>query len=230
MLTPKLEQLIWDGKAEYKTWTIGTPSAQLPVGQNETVIITDVKFFPFIDAAGDSFEDPALGFKRANKQMVFSSKNKRFNLLARSTFLPFTGVLCFPIDFNTYFVFNETINFFCLNIEPTGLPWVIVNGLAPGGTDAKGAPLGYGQVNDNGLTGINRIQMTAPGEIRPHQNTPAATANGYNFSSTEFEVPASAATILNNPSLAATEIGNYQYPLITVHYVKIFENLKQKFV
>ena len=47
MLTERLERLIWEGKASFKTFTIGGSEKHiLPVDKNSWIIITEILYFP----------------------------------------------------------------------------------------------------------------------------------------------------------------------------------------
>lgn len=225
MLTPKLEQLIWEAKAEYKTWNIGTNSAQLFVPADKTIIITEVFYEAFIDSGEPNFDVPENWHNRANKLLIFQSQNRRKTLLARSVFWPGIGIINNFNKYDVYFPFNETLNFFIASFNPPN-SWVITPNVAPVGSDAKRPPLGYGQAGDGGLPAITRISMAAVSEVRPQKNTPAAIQTSFE----DFQVGISGSTIGVNPSTDASGVGNYQFPMITVGYVEINENLKQNFL
>lgn len=227
MITPRLEQLIWNKKAKFKTWTVGTGSAQLEVSQNKTIIVLGFDYFPFIDSGLDKLDkiDDWLPF--INKEIIISDTNNRYSFLARNYFQEKAGVRPNSHFFSCYLPFIDTISLAIANIPPVK-GWTMTNAKAPAGSKQQRAPLSYGNINTKSVNTITSIELgnLLNSEIRPFRDTPA----GRPLSFTEFNTVVDIDNNLNNPSQDAKDYGQMQFPMITVHYVEINERLTNTFI
>jgi len=226
MITERLESLIWNKKAKYKTWTIGTGAAQLKVPTNRTVIILGFDYFPFIDSAETNFNQADEWLKRTNHQIIISDKNSRLVFLARDYYQRREGVRPGSHFFKMYAPFTESVFLNIVNIISVE-NWSIVDGNAPTKSEQKAVPLGYGTIDTP--TEQTPIRLY-PGsildsEIRPFFDTRPSRAVSFN----DFQVPVDIDTKLNNPDLTDA-VGNVQFPMVTVHYVEINERLTDTFL
>lgn len=225
MLTPKLEELIWCGEAEWRTWTIGTGNPVLRVGEDETIIVTDIWYNPFIDSRANSVAAPGTAWlSRQNQQFTLSSLNKRYNFVTRAYFTEGQGIQADFQHFDTYCIFTgENISMFIAKFASTDVPWVITPGTAPIGTKAKPQPIGYGETGGGGLQGTNRVdQGLLFNEVRPHYLTPV-TPGLRSFD--DWQVAFTPASVIQPPATISNQYGNQQFPMITVGYVKINKKL-----
>jgi len=230
MLSAKLEELIWDGRAEMKTWCIGSGAAGLNVKNNQTVIILAVDFFGFLDSGeGTIATDPELWRAKMNKQITFYNKKSRHTLLARSFYSEFQGLLSSHHRFEMYWPFTENIVCNIGNFEEVQ-NWTFVNGPAPIESGQLPPPLGYG--NANGPFGTPQVQLEiefntaqSDDEAVPFPDTrPGKKVNFHNFE-TAFSTDSQVVT----PSQDALNVGELQYPMLTVHYLVTNLRLKAKF-
>lgn len=231
-LTPELEKLIWCNKAELKTWTIGTSSAELEVPRGKTVVIVQIMYFPFLDSGEASLGiNPEIWKSRQNKQVTLSSVNRRNTFLFRSYFTAGLGIISGePTIVSTYLPFYDNINLAIANIPPPS-GQTNVTAVAPD-MGIKPRPLTYGQFPQANALPVNTgiEYLTAFGlssEIRPFPATRKDQAGlGINESFTDFEVPYDPLTSYIDANQDAANEGVIQFPLITVQYVLVDENLK----
>lgn len=228
MITPKLEELIWEGRAQYKTWTIGSGAAGLNVKNNQTVIILAVDYFGFLDSGEVLLTPVALWREKMNKQITFYSKKRRFNLLARS-FFSSEGLLSSHHTFDTYFVFEENILCNIGSFEPVA-NWNFIVGQAPLRSEQPLPPLGLG--NENGGFGSPNVVLEmefntsqSDDEAVPYPDTRPTKDTAYH----DFQTAFSTDSQLLIPGQNADNLGELQYPMLTVHYVEINERLTAKF-
>jgi len=234
MLTPKLEQLLWEGSAKYETFTLGG-SGTTTINQEpgSFIVITDFKFFPFVDRNRQINEEHPndLPTEAVSHTIRFKSGNEyyynfRTNLVrvngkgSTYYFLPSDT----PTDTNCYQVHRSTVqidiwrlltpnlwNFYSIDPVP-----VKSNELNPGS--------GY-----LGLNQISRIEFTPGNEYIPltsqrsqYTNPPGYREQFYspieNLTKLNFEIPPAEQNI-DAP---------YYFPIVNVNLVRINENLENK--
>jgi len=237
IITPHLEKLIWEQKAEYRTWTIGTPAAGLDVQENETVIIVGFEYEPYVDPEEAVLSDFNNFVRRISKQVTFQDKDRRFNFLCRTELnLAFDGTTFSVIpagsctSYDTYMAFSDNISCNVVNI-PSPEGWAgIVTGAAPNKSEQPKTPTGYGTVNTPNIATIQRAQITGSSEFRafPQTRTTVFGAPGFT-SNKDFQVPIDGSHDTNfDPQ--PTAWGSFTYPAITVHYVRINKRLTDTFI
>lgn len=234
ILTPHLEQLIWDGCAKYETWTIGTAAAGLEVKDNETIIIIGFDYFDFIDT-DVSDDDYSNWIQFINKQITLSSPNRRENFLYRSQ-LNFNmnsldqtvrvRTVGAPKHYDCYLPFCENISVNIATI-PSPEKWIGLT-IAPAPTPSrqKPTPLGYGVADSPNIPTVQQVQQTAASQSKAFK----AFVPGVTLAQTykDWQVPFSAATEILAPSLE--QWGGQTYPCMTVHYVRINKRMDGKFM
>ena len=237
-----LEKLIWEGKAEYKTWTIGTPAAGLNVGENETVIITGFEYCTYIDPEEAVLADFDNFISRINKQIVFSDKSRRFVFFHRAELsinVNDLGALVNLPDGNvhtyqSYMVFEDNVSMNITNV-PSPDNWTILpNAEAPKESEQSRTPLAYGTTATSTATGgavstPQRVKVAPLTEIRPFPAEIAdPTLPAGSTSYDDFQVP----TDGDDPFFdVQPEIwGGFTFPLLTVHYVRINKRLVDTFI
>jgi len=224
--------MIWKGVAKYNTWTIGTPTARLTIPKNKTVIMFGVDFFPYIDSQQQDFSNANRSnwLDRCNKQLLFYSKNRRVNFLARSYWESTNGVRPGTTHFACYMPFTENLNFNMATIPEMDL-WNITAANTPNESEAQPPPIGYGtEAQASRFGSTQRIVWDAPafGEMRPDPATPPLNINSFD----DFQTPIVTETI-EDPLFLAGLSDFYQavqFPMITVHYVEINESAGAKFI
>lgn len=229
MIPRELERLIWQGKAIYQTWTIGTGSAGLLVPKNKAVIIFGFDSYPFIDAGTTDLSglSDADWRARTNKVITIQNKSVRYNFLQRMSYLPTQGVLMFPTHFECYCPFTTDLTLTIAN-APNVDDWTTVTAAAPAPSEGRPTPLGYGTTANKNVTSTQNIRFNNPAstEVRPYKDQKAFPGDN---SYADFEVGIDADTKIIDPVGDATNIGNQQYPFITVHYVQVDEKLVELF-
>lgn len=230
MITPKLEELIWNKEAAYKTWTIITGGASLPVKPNKTIIILGFDFFPFIDALAADYSAATLlaWTQRINHQIIISSLNKRHTFLHRSGYSSGWGIInTTPNFFKCYLPFTSDINLNIVALTPPD-KWSIISGDAPDKSNQKPIPLGLGTQASNSTPTPLYIQF---GDLLNTESRPYPDARGINdLSFSKAEISVAADTKLNVPIAVPSGVNTIQFPMVTVHYVEINKRLTDTFI
>lgn len=231
MIPPKLEELIWDGKARYGTWTVGTSAAGLIVPKNKTIVIIGFDYYPFIDAPEEGFGpgDAADYRSRMNKVIILSSKNKRYQFLARNYFEFNQGVRPDAHFFRCYAPFIDNISLAIANI-PSPATWTIVSGAAPRPSEQPTKPLSYGNEANKFAFSPQSIDLgdASSSEVRPFADRKVGPGTTISFE--QFGVAVEADTVGINPVNNLNNVGAVQFPFITVHYVEVNEKTSAKFL
>jgi len=234
MIPPKIEELVWRGDAEIKTWTMGSPMATLECPSQHTIIIFQMLYFPFIDSGTDDYTDAQAYNDRANKQITISTTATRTSYLMRSYWQQITGVSgvgigADSINQDMYFVAtgNNITAAIADILQPSG--WFTGIAPAPPNSEIHPPPLTYGQLSQPGAVPVPTLIRFnfggVPAEVRPFFKTRPSQGNIASFN--QFETPFDLSTQLNFPSPDATlDIGAIQFPLVTFTYALINKNLK----
>lgn len=229
MITSRLEDLIWNKKATYKTWTIGTGSAGLPVTSNKTIIVLGFDYYPFIDSetdgagAGDRDEYNL----RMNKAIIIQSKTSRHKFLARNYFQAPDGIRPDSHFFKCYLPFIDSITLDIITI-PSPAQWTILSGFPLAKSEQPNIPLGYGNINTPGaIPSPLNVQFN---DILDSEARPFKRDILKDVSFNDFDVAVSTETSIKLPDTDNNNIGAMQFPFVTVHYVEINERLTNTFV
>lgn len=118
MITPKLEQLIFQGQAFYKTYVAGPVKSTLNIDNDRFIIITDITFSGYCN--NDAQNTPAnvqlniYGEKGFN-HYVFRNVNFNsipvYNANSGGIEILAAGVICEPITINTYLLHTTQVGF-----------------------------------------------------------------------------------------------------------------------
>lgn len=240
MITPKLEELIHCGKAQYKTWVHGSAgSAKIPVRPNSYIIITDINYQGFIysgrlnnlldldEVMLNSVKQLEIASDKSSNHFVIRDTDYRFDNNDPTLFCAFTRD---NFKFDTYLVHTKDI-FIRVAIFPRVSNWVQTNANQPAQANDKPQPIGFG-INTAGTLpalptsitidlGGNAVPPTDQQYI-PLQSdgvTPATiTTDGYrNQFRTNYE-------LANAPRATMTGTPNYSqfaYPIVNIGYVQI---------
>lgn len=227
MISAHLERLIWEGKAKYKTHTIGTGSAQIEVANNKTIIVIGFDYMPFVDSRESILSAVKKWLPYTNKEIIISDKNDRYSFLARSIYEGETGLRGGGYHFSTYIPFINTFSLAIANV-PSTEKWTIATDKAPATSELQRAPLSYGNKNTQAVVTITNIKLNtvSNSEIRPFRDTLPRR----NLSYTKFQMPVDKDTVINNPVNDPSQAGQIQFPMITLHYVEINERLTNTFI
>jgi hypothetical protein len=237
MLTPKLEELIWNGKAAYKTFIAGGSSkCILNIEEDKFIIITDITYFSGNYIQRQRLEDLHKILDHGLNTQVTILGNKGFNrFVFRNNFTlckaspdddpTNTQDVNLPIGstkIDTYLVHTEEVSFSFgkgLNFQSQTV--------FPSSSDvvAYNQPLDYGRVGLKSLSSIQKMTYTEPITLEQWEffadgskNLTPTNANEYN--TTEFAYPI-------EPTTAMTEQhSRFQWatPILHVNYVEIIGN------
>jgi len=221
MLTPYLESLIHAGKAMYKTNVMGLGQATaIVIPQNSYAVITDILYYPYIDA--DQFTGPPTELYNTNgfnNQVWIRSRlgNNHYVFRPEISDLHVDGGTSFPaispIQVNTYLVHDGVIRFTCSMMDNPNV-WI--------------------SVDNNPLQDISNEESAGIGSagIAPGYNT----IRSVQFSNNQwYNVPTN---VRNNPGAgkeggdqyrqnpSANQLGSksssiYSFPVINIGYVQI---------
>jgi len=170
MLTSKLENLIWEGKAFPKTFCVGnTQKHVLNIQPDRFIIITDILYFPFfagynqeinLDVSFGNILDwvkknhistqlTILGEKNFNRFQFRNNVNFVFDD-QDLTYLPIPGQ---PTFLNTYLIHTTGVSF----TFSFGSPWNNLNGNTLPESTGFSAPIDYGKDGDSDVFPVTQI-------------------------------------------------------------------------
>jgi hypothetical protein len=227
MLTPKLEQLIWEGKATFKTFVAGGSQRHLlNINNDRFIIITDITYFN----SGHFPDDPTAATNRwstlyaqgMNTQVTLGGERGVNRFLFRNSFVAVPNAASSfaehlsPIGsttLNTYiihtsqvaFTFSFAQDFTAQTVGPTRASDYALN-----------TPTDYGR---DGQPGV--LPVTLDGQVNGTSiyldnfgNLPGST--GVN-ESREFSFPVDS----TNDIPATNRVNSWAYPILHVNYVEI---------
>jgi hypothetical protein len=229
MITPILEKLILDGKAQYKTFVAGFSQKHiLNIPQNRFIIITDLWYTPTLYFPRDELEVPRyrernmitqltlLGDKGFNrflfKNSIFANQSdeqiengrdvRRANWITPNN----------PIHITTYLTHINNVSFTFSNSELIGATAIAD---APNNVYALRPPADYGKQGQAGVINTTALSQTLLNnyEIDYHNQKLGAGTQGNN----EFSYPVNIDTDLTESQ--RTEL--ISYPIVNVGYVEI---------
>ena len=227
MLTPKLEQLIWEGKATFKTFVAGGSQRHLlNINNDRFIIITDITYFN----SGHFPDDPTAASNRwstlyaqgMNTQVTLGGERGVNRFLFRNSFVavPNAGSSfaehLSPIGsttLNTYIIHTTQVAFSFSFAQDFTAQTV---GPTRAGDYALNTPTDYGR---DGQPGV--LNVTLDGQVNGTSiyldnfgNLPGTT--GVN-ESREFSFPVDS----TNDIPATNRVNSWAYPILHVNYVEI---------
>jgi hypothetical protein len=237
MLTPKLEELIWNGKAAYKTFIAGGSSkCILNIEEDKFIIITDITYFSGAYLNRVHLQDLHKVLDKGLNTQVTILGNKGFNrFVFRNNFTLCKAspddVIENAVEINvpsgntkidTYlvhqdavsFAFSRGLNFDSQTVAPN-----------PSELPAYNQPLDYGRIGLKSLSSIQEQTYTEPITLEQWQFFASGSktlnptvANEYN--TVEFAYPIEPTTAMND----AASRNQWAAPLLHVNYVEIIGN------
>jgi hypothetical protein len=233
MLTSKLEDLIWKGKAFPKTFCVGgTQKHVLNIQPDRFIIITDLLYFPHISINQEESSEPYIDFRDINKWIsinhistqltILGEKNfNRFQFRNNINFLQspddarlFLGIPATPTSLDTYLIHTTGVSFtfsFGTPLTPTD------GGTLPDST-AFSNPVDYGKLGDLVVDNTTQINDVSTG-ITQFFNYVSREAgyNGIDATTNELAYPVDNDTNINSNY---RKFGN-SHPIVQVSYVEI---------
>lgn len=229
MLSSKLEDLIWKGKAFPKTFCVGnTQKHVLNIPPDRFIIITDILYFPFyaVDQGADysefdyikkyindnhiSTQLTILGEKNYNR---FQFRNNLNFIQAPDNRNKYVCLPSTPISLDTYLIHTTGVSFTFSH----GTIWNNLDGNTLPTSTAFSAPVDYGKDGDSVVYPTTQIGDMSTGDFT-FTNYYARNDIPANFPATqELAYPVDSTTnIANNQRI----YGN-QHPILQVSYVEL---------
>lgn len=222
MLTPKLEQLIWEGKAAFKTFVAGgSQRHRLEIDTDRFIIITDITYFNTghfpVSPDGEFNNWQNISANGMNTQVTIGGERGINRFLFRNNFTEVNaGRILSPVGhslINTYLIHTTEVAFsFSFAQDFTGQTVAVTEA----GNYALNPPTDYGRLGQPGA-----LPVTVAGTVNGagvyednfgnKDNTPGINQ------SREFSFPVDAVTDI--PSL--NRINSWSYPILHVNYVEI---------
>lgn len=220
MLTPKLEQLIWEGKAWFKTKVVGgTNKFNLPIQEDRFIIITDLTYQSSLilpDGQAPTYEN-ILQFG-VNTQLTIIGERSFNRYVFRNSFNIVNAVsnLIAPIGsvkVDCYLAHTTNVTFSFSRGQNLKNQ---VNNLALFNTASLKPPVDYGKDGDPGA--LNSVISFDSNQLAPAftVNTQSQYAEGVN-NANELSFPVQDGLILTDVDLK----DQYSYPILLVNYVEI---------
>jgi hypothetical protein len=156
MITPKLEQLIWEGKAFFKTYVAGPNKSTLNIDNDRFIIITDIQFsgygrtYPLTQAPNIQLN--IYGEKGFN-HYVFRNLKKYFAPVwdGGATVIGDYDMNTDPQTINTYLLHTTAVGFSFLIGDQLTAPTLAVASVS---NPSLQPPLDYGKDGDAGALAI----------------------------------------------------------------------------
>jgi hypothetical protein len=218
MLTAKLEQLILQGKAFFRTAVIGgTQKATINIDDDRFIIITDVIYFPgYYVADPTTLPDEEKDF---SSQFMIYGRRGYNNFIARTSFDQITRTLqgrsvYTPknhIRYDLYLLHEKQVGFSFTK----GADLTPSNFVAPADNPGYAPPMDYGRDGDTGAlpTSIVTPITTPTGRSVINTSRPSPGSNNVNT----LILPVDGQT-----RILATEMHLTQnYPILHVNYVEV---------
>jgi len=224
MLTPKLEELIWCGKATFKTFVAGGSQRNtLEIENDRFIIITDITYFNTgsfpenIEANENTWTN--LQLQGMNTQLTVLGERGVNRFLFRNSFVSVdkgASTHLSPIGhtlINTYLLHTTEVGFaFSFAQDMIGN----VNAVLSANNYALSSPTDYGRL---GLTGAIAVseRMNPNGAAVYEDNFNAKTNTPGVNTSNELSFPVD--TVNNIPD--TNRINSWAYPIAHINYVEI---------
>lgn len=158
MITPKLEQLIWEGKAFFKTYIAGPVKSTLNIDNDRFIIITDITFSGF--CLENALSTPAniqlniYGEKGFNHYIFRNINTNTVPVYDQGTggieYLN-SQTICQPITLNTYLLHTTQVGF---SFGTGSVLGALTTAVASESNPSYSPPLDYGKNGDPGAVAV----------------------------------------------------------------------------
>lgn len=227
MITPKLEALIWEGKAAYKTFIAGGgQKCVLPIPSQHFVIITDLTYFSsmMVENTDQSNDFEFLYNTLITQVTIFSDKNfnrflfrNNFNFVfdtQSATDTPFQNLPNGSIKHDVYLIHQNNGVSFTFSL---GYPFkTFTVDKAKAKTTALAPPLDYGKVGDTDAINVN-TSMIVNAFSGTWNFIPVDSSTDFPASTRELAFPVDKGSIIPPKDT----INSYAYPILQVGYFLI---------
>lgn len=228
MITPKLEQLIWEGKAFFKTFVAGGSQRNNFVIQNDRfIIITDITYFSsghFPESTSGNFNTfEELHTQGMNTQLTILGEKGVNRFLFRNSFVSVPGPTTAPARTTHILpVGHTTINTYLLHTTQVAFSFSLAKDLisqtvavTPGQFYAIPPPTDYGRDGQPGA--LNVTTAAQVNSVPVYEDLFAARATATVDESKEFSFPVNT----GNNIVDNNRVNSWAYPILHVNYVEI---------
>jgi len=247
MITPYLEQLIWEGKAAPRTWaTGGSGSFRIPVRKNRFIIITDITWHPFVtQSLSDVSGLQALWRHYMLHSLLLYTSHQEHLINYREWFTTTVGVTApiplaaavptpgQPLRTNHYLIFDENVRGNILMNDNAPEAWTNLD-YTPMPVTSDELNRVYGVQNADAGAGASPVLRNfrfgnafsaTPAAIQPAGEvlTPPAATTAFTF----YQFQQMNGMQLGNPTIYGTASHSMLFPLVNFDYVEVFMPLPQ---
>ena len=219
MITPHLEKLIIEGKAQYKTFVAGiSQKHMLNIPQNRYIIITDLWYTPSLFFDNGALKEVNYRDRMLTQLTILGTRGFNRFLFKNSIFFQYD-----PLGFDNVQTPNNPIHITCYLIHTDGISFTFSFGetilafttaIPPQNVVALRPPGDYGKVGQPGVIATNSRTVTISGYEIDYQNENVNPGiNGSN----EVSFPVNA----NTDITSAFKTEQVCYPILNVGYVEI---------
>jgi len=219
MITPILEKLIFEGKAQYKTFVAGCSNKHiLNIPQNRYIIITDLWYTPSLYSDNPNTKINSYINRMITQLTILGTRGFNRFLFKNSIIFSFDTLNVEnvetpnnPIHITTYLIHTDSLSF-TFSIGENILAFT--TSIPPNNVVALQPPSDYGKIGQPGVIATTNRSITPSAyEIDFQGQNLNIGTNGNN----EFSYPVNAVTNLTN-NLMTNQIS---YPILNVGYVEI---------
>lgn len=231
MITPKLEQLIWEGRAFFKTFVAGgSQRHNLNIQQDRFIIITDITYFSsghFPESTSGNFNTfEELQTQGMNTQITILGERGVNRFLFRNSFVQVPGPTTAPARTTHILPVGHTaINTYLLHTTQVAFSFSLAKDLiaqtvavTPGEFFAIQPPTDYGRDGQPGALNVTTVAQVNSVPAYDDLFAAAATANA--DESKEFSFPVNATTNI----VDTNRVNSWAYPILHVNYVEVIGN------
>jgi len=223
MITPKLEELIWCGKAFFKTAVVGGAKTTIDIDTDRFIIITDITYLPYanlattINVVAEVNTQLSIYGERGFNHYIFA--NKRPNALSYFNSDPSINVRETTADCQPLAV--QKIDCYLLHTTQVGFSFIgspqsaaATLGIASWNNPAYDSPLDYGKDGMAGALNVFTDITPTGGMLNQVVNRSTGLAVGSAVTQQiqyASNTPASLPAVQNNP----------MFPIANINYVEI---------
>jgi len=227
MITPKLEQLIWEGKAYYRTYIAGgSERSVLPIETNRFIIITDITYFSTLPTQ----EDPLANYNTivqiypngVNVQLTILGERGVNRLLFRNGYSAIGDHQGGDRDYRLLPIGSHCINTYLLHTTQVAFNFAFGGnttanfvGIVPGTESAYQPPTDYGREGQPGSVPVTTTKVFTG--TNPFENSYINRPQPGVDSSIELSFPVDATTQIGS----AINNASWCYPFAIVSYVEV---------
>ena len=234
MLTSKLEDLIWKGKAFPKTYCVGgTQKHVLNIQPDRFIIITDILYFPFYSLNfGEADQNVFTDLQQIEKWIRSNNISTQLTILGEKNYnrfqfrnnISFAGLIatdskCYaipqtPTHLDTYLIHTTGVSF----TFSWGVPLIPTDGSSLPNTTAFSNPVDYGKLGDPVVDATTQINDVSTGTTQfLNYYSREAGYNAIDATTNELAYPVDRDT---NIESQYRRYGN-NHPLVQVSYIEI---------